>query len=52
MDLSQKTKKKEYLEIVRAFELVGDHKTDLDAIKAHIAAWKEFGKVVTLIIPI
>lgn len=38
-------KKKEYLEIVRAFELVGDHKTDLDAIKAHIAAWKEFGKV-------
>lgn len=38
-------KKKEYLEIVRAFELVGDHKTDLDAIKAHIAVWKEFGKV-------
>ena len=38
-------KKKEYLEIVRAFELVGDHKADLDAIKAHIAAWKEFGKV-------
>lgn len=38
-------KKKEYLEIVRAFELVGEHKTDLDAIKAHIAAWKEFGKV-------
>lgn len=37
--------KKEYLEIVRAFELVGDHKTDLDAIKAHIATWKEFGKV-------
>lgn len=38
-------KKKEYLEIVRAFQLVGEHKTDLDAIKAHIAAWKEFGKV-------
>ena len=38
-------KKKEYLEILRAFELVGDHKTDLDAIKVHIAAWKEFGKV-------
>ena len=38
-------KKKEYLEIVRAFELVGDHKTDLDAIKTHIATWKEFGKV-------
>ena len=38
-------KKKEYLEIIRAFELVGDHKTDLDAIKVHIATWKEFGKV-------
>ena len=38
-------KKKEYLETLRAFELVGEHKTDLDAIKAHIAAWKEFGKV-------
>ena len=38
-------KKKEYLEIIRAFELVGDHKTDLDAIKAHIAAWKQLGKV-------
>ena len=38
-------KKKEYLEIIRAFELVGDHKTDLDGIKAHIAAWKQLGKV-------
>lgn len=38
-------KKKEYLEIIRAFELVGDHKTDLDAIKAHIAVWKQLGKV-------
>ena len=38
-------KKKEYLEIIRAFELVGEHKTDLDAIKAHIAAWKQLGKV-------
>lgn len=38
-------KKKEYLETLRAFELVGDHKTDLDAIKLHIATWKEFGKV-------
>lgn len=38
-------KKKEYLEIIRAFELVGDHKTDLDAIKAHIATWKQLGKV-------
>jgi hypothetical protein len=38
-------KKKEYLETVKSFELVGEHKTDLDAIKAHIEAWKSFGKV-------
>ena len=38
-------KKKEYLDGLRAFELVGDHKTDLDAIKAHIEAWKTIGKV-------
>ncbi len=38
-------KKKEYLEIIKGFELVGDHKTDLDAIKAHIETWKSFGKV-------
>lgn len=38
-------KKKEYLEGLRAFELIGDHKTDLDAIKAHIEAWKAIGKV-------
>ncbi|RKS02316.1 DUF349 domain-containing protein [Flavobacterium sp. 102] len=38
-------KKKAYLETLRAFELVGEHKTDLDAIKAHIETWKSFGKV-------
>ena len=38
-------KKKEYLEIIKGFELVGDHKTDLDAIKVHIETWKGFGKV-------
>jgi hypothetical protein len=37
--------KKNYLETLRSFELVGDHKIDLDAIKAHIANWKSFGKV-------
>jgi hypothetical protein len=37
--------KKNYLETLRSFELVGDHKTDLDAIKAHIETWKGFGKV-------
>jgi len=38
-------KKKTYLETLRAFEMTGDHKTDLDAIKAHIENWKGFGKV-------
>lgn len=38
-------KKKSYLESLREFQLVGDHKTDLDAIKAHIENWKGFGKV-------
>lgn len=38
-------KKKAYLETLRGFELTGVHKTDLDAIKAHIEAWKSFGKV-------
>ncbi len=38
-------KKKAYLESLKDFELVGDHKTDLDAIKAHIEHWKTLGKV-------
>jgi hypothetical protein len=38
-------KKKAYLETLREFQLVGEHKTDLDAIKAHIETWKSFGKV-------
>lgn len=37
--------KKSYLEALRSFELTGDHKTDLDAIKLHIETWKGFGKV-------
>ncbi len=37
--------KKQYLETLREFQLVGDHKTDLDAIKKHIETWKSFGKV-------
>jgi hypothetical protein len=37
--------KKLYLDTLRAFELTGDHKTDLDAIKLHIETWKNFGKV-------
>jgi hypothetical protein len=37
--------KKAYLETLREFQLVGDHKTDLDAIKLHIETWKNFGRV-------
>jgi len=37
--------KKAYLDILRAYQLTGDHKTDLDAIKQHIETWKGFGKV-------
>ncbi|RVT76557.1 DUF349 domain-containing protein [Flavobacterium sufflavum] len=38
-------KKKAYLESLKEFQLTGDHKTDLDAIKQHIETWKSFGKV-------
>ena len=38
-------KKKEYLETLRSFELIGEHKTDLDAIKVHIESWKNLGRV-------
>lgn len=37
--------KKAYLETIKGFELIGEHKADLDAIKAHIETWKGFGKV-------
>ena len=38
-------KKKAYLETLREFQLTGEHRTDLDAIKAHIEHWKSLGKV-------
>jgi hypothetical protein len=38
-------KKKEYLDSMKDFELTGDHKTDLDAIKKHIENWKGLGRV-------
>ncbi|RTY92372.1 DUF349 domain-containing protein [Flavobacterium sp. GT3R68] len=38
-------KKKAYLETLREFQLTGEHKEDLDAIKLHIETWKSFGKV-------
>ncbi|MDI1255140.1 MAG: DUF349 domain-containing protein [Flavobacterium sp.] len=38
-------KKKAYIDTLKDFEFTGDHKTDLDAIKVHIEAWKGFGRV-------
>lgn len=38
-------KKKAFLEDLKSFELTGDHKTDLDAIKTHIESWKAIGRV-------
>lgn len=38
-------KKKEFLEQLKSFELTGEHKTDLDAIKNHIETWKSMGRV-------
>ncbi len=38
-------KKKAYIETLKDFELIGEHKADLDAIKSHIETWKGFGKV-------
>ncbi|MEZ4853384.1 DUF349 domain-containing protein [Flavobacterium sp.] len=38
-------KKKEFLVELKEFELTGNHKTDLDAIKAHIETWKGLGRV-------
>jgi hypothetical protein len=37
-------KKKSYLETLREYQLTGDHKTDLDAIKLH-RNLENFGKV-------
>ena len=38
-------KKKAYLESMKDFEMSGNHKTDLDAIKVHIEIWKTIGRV-------
>jgi len=37
--------KKNFLDEIKSFELVGEHKKDLDAIKANIEKWKSFGRV-------
>lgn len=38
-------KKKDFLEELKSFTLVGDHKTDLEAIKEKINTWKNLGNV-------
>lgn len=38
-------KKKDYLEQLKDFQLTGEHKADLDAIKQHIENWKGLGRV-------
>lgn len=38
-------KKKAFLEELKDFTLSGEHKADLEAIKAHIATWKTYGRV-------
>ncbi|MFY8069935.1 MAG: DUF349 domain-containing protein [Flavobacterium sp.] len=38
-------KKKAFLDELKDFTLTGEHKADLETIKAHIATWKTFGKV-------
>ena len=38
-------KKKEYLDLLKGFQLSGDHRTDLDEIKNHIQNWKSLGRV-------
>ncbi len=37
--------KKNFLEEIKSFELTGEHKKDLDAIKSNIEKWKSFGRV-------
>ena len=37
--------KKKALDALKDFQLTGEHKADLEAIKAHIEQWKSFGKV-------
>ncbi|WP_121966380.1 DUF349 domain-containing protein [Myroides sp. N17-2] len=38
-------RKKEYLDLLKGFQLSGDHKTDLGEIKNHINNWKSIGAV-------
>ena len=45
VEMENFNKKKEYLEMLKSFELQGDHKADLDAIKTHIENWKNLGTV-------
>ncbi|SHM24357.1 DUF349 domain-containing protein [Myroides odoratimimus] len=45
VELDAYNRKKEYLDLLRGFQLSGDHKTDLGEIKNHINNWKSIGAV-------
>ena len=44
-EIAQFEAKQAMLDKLVAFELSGDHKTDVKSIKEHITAWKEIGRV-------
>lgn len=45
VEMTNFNNKKEYLDSLKDFQLSGDHKNDLDAIKVHIENWKNLGVV-------
>ncbi|MCC9043204.1 DUF349 domain-containing protein [Myroides sp. M-43] len=47
VELDAYNRKKEYLDLLKGFQLSGDHKTDLGEIKNHINNWKSIGAVPT-----
>ncbi|MFD0700283.1 DUF349 domain-containing protein [Myroides pelagicus] len=44
-ELEAYERKKEYLDLMKTFQLSGDHKTDLDEIRNHIKNWKTLGRI-------
>ncbi|MGL4581631.1 MAG: DUF349 domain-containing protein, partial [Flavobacterium sp.] len=45
VEIDAYNRKKEYLDLLKGFQLSGDHKTDLGEIKNHINNWKSIGAV-------
>ncbi|MEC4114683.1 DUF349 domain-containing protein [Myroides pelagicus] len=44
-ELEAYERKKKYLDLMKTFQLSGDHKTDLDEIRNHIKNWKTLGRI-------